>query len=297
VQGIAKWLVARPLNAVLALAATSSPYLGFLSSVLIVLFVLRQGLRLAIFEALMAGTLMAVVSIAVGTPASVVIAVAIVFWLPAMLLASVLSATRSLTLTLQMSVLMTVLGMVAFFIAVGDPAAFWEVELQAAAEVWRNLGANDLADSLADGGEVLASQMTMFIVVTLWSIYAATFVLGYRLFRLLPGEMPQCGRFRDLNFGRVVALMMAVSSVVALLGNAAWLQNIAFVLFAVFWLQGLAIVHWLHGKEILPAFGVVMVYVLMLPLSAVVVVALAVLGYIDAWFRLRERGPAASTGN
>ena len=91
--------------------------------------------------------------------------------------------------------------------------------------------------------------------------------------------------------------MMAVSSVVALLTNAAWLQNIAFVLFAVFWLQGLAIVHWLHGRGILPAFAVVMVYVLMLPLIAAVIVALAVVGYIDAWFRLRDRVPAARTGN
>ena len=82
-------------------------------------------------------------------------------------------------------------------------------------------------------------------------------------------------------------------SVVALLIGAAWLQNIAFVMFAIFWLQGLAIVHWMHGKEILPGFAVAMVYVLMLPLSAVVVVGLAVLGYIDAWFDLRRRAPAA----
>jgi hypothetical protein len=36
-----------------------------------------------------------------------------------------------------------------------------------------------------------------------------------------------------------------------------------------------------------------LVYVLMLPLSAVIVVALAVVGYIDAWFGLRQRVPAA----
>ncbi len=86
---------------------------------------------------------------------------------------------------------------------------------------------------------------------------------------------------------------MALCSVVALLTGAAWLQNIAFVMFAVFWFQGLAIVHSLHGREILPGFAVAMVYVLMLPLSAVIVVGLAVLGYIDAWFDLRRRVPAA----
>ena len=295
-QGVAKWLVARPLNAVLALAATSSPYLGFLSSILIVLLAMRHGLRLVVLEALMAGALLAVIGFVVGTPVSVVFAVAIIFWLPAMLLSAVLSVTRSLTLTLQVSVLVAVVGMVAFFIAVGDPTAFWEVELAAAAEAWRTLGANELADSLADGGELLASQMTMFIVIMLWTVYAGTFVLGYRLYCQLPEESAQYGRFSDLNFGRVIALMMAVSSVVALLSNAAWLQNIAFVLFAIFWLQGLAVVHWLYAKEILPGFAVVMVYVLMLPLSAVVVVALAVVGYIDAWFRLRERVPGASAG-
>ena len=292
-RAVATWLVARPLNATLALAATSSPYLGFLSSVLIVLFVLRQGVRVAAFEAMAAGLLLAVVSVVVGTPASVVIAVAIVFWLPAMLLATLLTVTKSLTLTLQVSVLVTVLGMVAFFVAVGDPIAFWEAELLVAAEVWRNLGANELADNLTQGQAVLAAQMTMFIAIMLWTIYAATFVLGYKLYRQLPGETARYGHFRDLNLGRVIALTMAVCSIIALLSNAVWLQNIAFVMFAIFWVQGLAIVHWMHAKEILPAFAVIMVYVLMLPLSAVIVVALAVVGYIDAWFRLRQRVLAA----
>jgi hypothetical protein len=277
----------------LALAATSSPYLGFLSSILIVLFVLRQGVRLAALEVMAAGLLLAVVSTVVGTPVSVVLAVAIVFWLPAMLLATLLAVTRSLTLTLQVSVLVTVLGMVAFFIAVGDPIAFWEAELLVAAEVWRNLGANDLADNLTQGQALLAAQMTMFIAIMLWTIYAATFVLGYRLYRQLPDETARYGQFRDLNLGRVIALTMAVCSIIAVLSGAVWLQNIAFVMFAIFWLQGLAVVHWMHGKGILPAFAVIVVYVLMLPLSAVVVVALAVVGYLDAWFRLRQRVTAA----
>jgi len=291
-QAVATWLVARPLNAVLALAATSSPYLGFLSSVLIVLFVLRQGVRVAALEAMMAGLLLGVVSVMVGTPVSVVLAVAIVFWLPAMLLATLLPVTRSLTLTLQVSVLVTVLGMVTFFVAVGDPIAFWEAELLVAAEVWRDLGANELARNLTQGQAVLAAQMTMFVAIMLWTLYAVTFVLGYRLYRQLPGETGRYGHFRDLNLGRVIALTMAVCSIIALLSGAVWLQNIAFVMFAIFWLQGLAIVHWMHGKGMLPAFAVIMVYVLMLPLSAVVVVALAVVGYVDAWFGLRRIAPA-----
>ena len=290
---MAKWLVARPLNGVLVLAATSSPYLGFLSAALVVLLVLHDGIRVAAFKAVGAGLLLAVIGVVVGTPPSVIMAVAIVYWLPAALLATVLATTRSLTLTLQVAVLVAVLGMLVFFGIVGDPVAFWETELAAAAEIWRSMGAMEMADSLQEGQAMLAAQMTMFIVTLLWTIYAATLVLGYKLFRQLPDETDRFGRFRDLNFGRVLALIMALCSVIALVTGAAWLQNIAFVMFAVFWLQGLAIVHWLHGAEILPGFAVAMVYVLMLPLSAVVVIGLAVLGYIDAWFDLRRRAPLA----
>ena len=292
-QSVATWLVARPLHAVLALAATSSPYLGFLSSILIVLFVLRQGVKTAAFEAAIAGLLLAVISVAVGTPASLVIAVVIVFWLPAMMLATVLRVTRSLTLTLQVLVLVAVLGMLGFFVIVGDPTAFWQAELASAAETWRSLGAVELADNLTEGRDAFAVQMTMFIAIMMWTLYAATFVLGYSLYRRLPGETVDYGRFRDLNFGRVIALIMAICSVVALLVNAIWLQNIAFVMFAVFWVQGLAIVHWMHTEKALPTFAIVLVYVLLLLLSAVVVIALAVLGYIDAWFRLRRKSAAA----
>jgi hypothetical protein len=292
-QAVVTWLVARPLNAVLALAATSSPYLGFLSSILMVLFVLSQGVRTAVLQAVMAAVLLAGVALLVGTPVTLVISVAIMFWLPAVLLAKVLTATRSLTLSMQVLVLVAVAGMLGFFVLVGDPTTFWEAELQSAAEVWRSLGAVELADQLTEGGAILAAQMTMLIVIMFWTMYAATFALGYNLYRQLPGETADYGRFRDLNFGRVIALIMALCSLVAWFSGAVWLQNIAFVMFAVFWLQGLAIVHWMHAEKALPTFAVVVVYLLMLPLSAAVIIALAVLGYIDAWFGLRRKTPAA----
>ena len=196
-RAVASWLVARPLNGILVLAATSSPYLGFLSAALIVLLVLRDGTRVAMLKAAAAGLLLAVIGLVVGTPPSVVIAVAVVYWLPATLMGTLLAVTRSLTLTLQVSVLVAVLGMLVFFGIVGDPVAFWETELGAAAEIWRNLGAVELADSLTEGQAMLAAQMTMFIVTLLWTIYAATLVLGYKLFRQLPGETARYGRFRE----------------------------------------------------------------------------------------------------
>jgi uncharacterized protein YybS (DUF2232 family) len=61
------------------------------------------------------------------------------------------------------------------------------------------------------------------------------------------------------------------------------------VAFAVFWLQGLAILHWLHAEQRLPVFVVIMTYALLPFLNVLLVISLAVVGYMDAWFDFRAR--------
>jgi hypothetical protein len=294
VRAIAEWLVARPLNATLGLAATLAlPWLGFLSGVVLVLLVLKQGPQLAVLEAVAAGVLLAVVSAVLQAPVAGVIQGAVSIWLPAMLFGVALALTRSLTLTLQLSVVVAIVVLAGFFLMPGEPADFWEEALLALAAVWRELGLAEQADVLTAEVRPIAEQMTMIAAIIGWSVHAATLVLGYKLFRTLPGEGPRYGRFRDLDLGRVIALLMAIASVAAYLSNAAWLQNIAFVLFAVFWMHGLAIVHWLYGEGQLPLLAVVAIYVLAPFLNVFMLVGLAITGYVDAWFGFRKHPRAA----
>ena len=288
-QAIAAWLVARPLNAVLALAATISlAYLSFLSGVVLILLVLHKGPQRAFVDALLAGGLLAIVGLVGQVPLVTILAGAVAMWLPAMLLGVLLIATRSLTLTVQLSVIIAILAMIGFYLVVDDPVGFWRSLLTAIVEVWRELGLMDEADLLDGQLDAVAEQMTMVAVLTTWAVHSINCVFGYALYRRLPGETADFGRFRDLNMGRVIAITMAIASVIALLSDAIWVQNIAFVMFLVFWLQGLAIVHWLYSEGRLPIFGVIAVYVLMPFLNVVLLMGLAVLGYIDTWFRLRR---------
>ncbi len=288
-HAVAKWLVARPLNAVLALAATSALlYLGFLSSVIVVLLVLHQGGRAATVKVLLAGAMLAVVSLLAGARADLQLTAALVNWLPTLLLAMLLGVTRSLTLTLQVSVIIVVIATVGFIAIVGNPVEFWQTIVVAAAEVWRDMGLHEQAERMLAEKEAIATQMTGTAAVASWTVYAGSLGLGYLLYRKLPGETQDFGRFRDLNFGRVIASIMALASVLALLTSAVWIQNVAFLMFAVFWLQGLAIVHWLNGEGLLPVFALIAVYVLLLLLNVLLVMALAVLGYVDAWFHFRR---------
>ncbi len=141
---------------------------------------------------------------------------------------------------------------------------------------------------------MIIPQMTMMAVFTVWTWIVLVLLLGYGLFQNLPEKKAIYGRFCDLSFGRVLAGIMAITSALAVASNAVWLQNLAFVIFVVFWLQGLAVLHWLHVGKRLPLFVLLATYAFLLVpvLNGLIVIALAILGYLDAWFNFRTRRTA-----
>lgn len=290
-QPVVAWLVARPQNAVIGLAATLLlPFAQVISGMVMVLLVLQQGLRTAFLEAVGALAILAVVSLVVGAPLAQLAVNALVTWLPVMLLAAVMLRSRSLTLALQVSAIAAIAVTLGFYIVLDDPTVFWNDVLARLSEFFAELGLHEQAELLATQKALLAPQMTMVVVSSSWSVIVLVLALGYALYRMLPGKSATFGRFCDLNFGRVLALIMAVTSVVAVLVGAAWLQNIAFVAFVIFWIQGLAIVHWLHAERHVHAVVVIALYALIFVLNALVVIGLAIAGYTDAWFNFRHRG-------
>ena len=85
---IAAWLVARPQNAVIALAATLLlPAPQLTSGVIMVLLVLAHGTRQAVLEALIAAAAILLTSAIVGVSLPSILALMAGTWLPVMLLA------------------------------------------------------------------------------------------------------------------------------------------------------------------------------------------------------------------
>ncbi len=289
-QSVATWLVARPQNAVLALAATLLlPLLQFVSGAFMVVLVLRQGARLAAIEGVLAATILMAVSLIVGAPVIHVLDSVLTTWVPALMLAVILQSTRSLTLTFQVSSILAVVAVLAFHLIVDDVVAFWQAPVAMLLEWARGNNLREQAELLTADPQATANMMLLAVVLTRWTIYSVFLLVGYMLYRQLPDESGRYGRFCDLNFGRVIAITMALTSVLAFATGVVWIQNIAVVFFAVFWLQGLAIMHWLHIDGHLPLFVVIATYLLMLVLHVFMFSALAVLGYTDAWFRFRRR--------
>ena len=292
-KSIAAWLVRRPQNAILGLAATYIlflPLAGIFCGAVVTLLVLQHGARRAATQVLIAAAVLAVLALVSGGSAPQMALAALANWVPAFVLAALMRQWRSLTLTLQVSAIVAMAGLLSFYLVLGDPAAFWSTWLvEQGAPLFREMGLQEQAATLVENQAAVAQQMTVLFVFTIWSLYVFGLLLGYSLYRAVPGQSTVFGRFCDLNFGRVLALIMAVASVIAFLSGAVWLRNLAFLMFVVFWFQGLAIMHWLRAERQLPAILLVVVYALIPLLSALPVISFAVVGYTDAWFGYRTR--------
>lgn len=289
-QPVALWLVARPQNGVLGLALSLLfPLAPLISGLVMAHLVLASGVRIAAIQAVVAGAVLALVALILSASIGQIVASAVTWWVPVFLLAALARHWRSMPLALQVSVILAMLGTVGFFVVLGDPSGYWNETIATSIELARQAGLHEQADMLSESQSVIVPQMTMLFVFTAWTFYVLVTLLGYGLFQALPGKDSAYGRFCDLNFGRVLATIMAIASVGAVATGWIWLQNLGFVAFAVFWLQGLAILHWLHAAQRLPFFVVIMVYALLPFLNVLLVITFAVLGYMDAWFDFRAR--------
>ena len=274
----------------MALAATLLlPVLQIFSGIFMVMLVLKQGVRLAITEGVIALGLLSLVYLLSGLPVLQVASLALLTWAPAVLLAATLQVTRSLTLTMQVSALVAVVAVLGFHLVVDDLLVFWEPTISFVLEWLRSSDLREQVQVIESNPTQMAHAMTIASVVGGWTMSVVYLLFGYRYSIATPEETGKFGRFCDLNFGRVIAFAMAVASLLAFATGMVWLQSVAIVLFAVFWLQGLAVIHWMFVDGELPLFVVIMTYLLLPFLQVFLVIALAVVGFTDAWFRYRRR--------
>ena len=79
----------------------------------------------------------------------------------------------------------------------------------------RTNGLTEQAEVIESNPAQMAHALTVAFVVWNWTKAAIYLMFGYRLAALAPGGIGQFGRFCDLNFGRVIALIMAIVSLLA----------------------------------------------------------------------------------
>ena len=242
--------------------------------------------------ALIAVAFMGALNAAFGSSPLGVVRLAALTWIPAAGLALLLRSRRSLTLTVQFSVIALLAATLVFFLVQGEANAFGQSLVGEVAEVLRDSGYEQQAEVLLARHDVAAWQIIGLIVLLLWSSFTLALGAGNAMYKSINETAPSVGDFRDLDLGRVLAGVTALLCAAALVVDSVWLRSFAFVAFFAFWIQGLAILHWLEVNRSLPRPLLIGVYVLLPFLNMLLVVALAVAGYLDAWFGFRRRSSA-----
>lgn len=295
-RGLATLIMRGPPMAALVAAVSSVlalliPPLALIGGAAIALTTLRNGPRhglLVLVLATAGGSLMAL--LAIGTP-SLAPAMALLLWLPVLVLAGVLRASISLALAFQVAALLGVLAVLGFYLVLGDPAAWWRgitvdmlnqlerADVFPSPEVRSQFGeVFDAWAPLAPGQLVLSLLLGVLLALLLARWWQA---LLYN-----PGGFRE--EFHELRLGRPLAALTAALFGLSLLLAQPLLINLCLALVAVYLFQGIAIMHGVAGRAGLAKAWLVTFYLALLLLPALWQLLL-VLALVDAWIDFRAR--------
>ena len=210
-------------------------------------------------------------------------------WIPAILLALVYVKSSSTTLTIQVLSLMTIGALLIFYLLVKNPELFWNQILINTKDILLESGLNNEAMIIQDQMNLISGQIVAMIGVMVWSLYSFLVTLGVNISQSNDTNAKNNGSFINLNLGKSIASIAAISSLCLFVFDYLWVDNLAYMSLLFFWLQGLSIIHWLRANNIISRFFLIFLYILFPILNIFIVMLLAVVGYTDAWFNFRSK--------
>ena len=283
-QAFTKWLLARPINAVLVLTVSLVlPIPQLTGGIIIVFLALVKGFRDTALIICITAILAVLTLLVLGGSLASILTLAALTWLPALFIAFILLKMQSLTLSLQVLLIASFVVLVSINFFIPNLPIFWQPYLDLMAQLLEENGMQ------FEAGVLTADILTISAVFIFWLIYSMVLLFGYFIYRKIPIKTNDYGKFQDFDFGRIIAIALAFFSILALLSGSLWLQFISFTIFGMFMMQGLSILHWLKNEGIVQPIVVAVVYIMFPILQIFLVVALAIIGYVDVWLGIRHR--------
>lgn len=283
------------------------PLLSHVAGGALALVALRKGVREGALIAVGAGLALLALSalgrawgLQSGLVHVVVMLLALLVWVPVLIAAGVLRSTRSLELALCAVGMFAALAVIGFHLTVGDATAWWRGVLQNTLQPL--LQQMQLPISGENGEtmiEAMARMMTGVLAATVIFTAMINLFIGRWLQALVfnPGGFGE--EFRRLRLGRPVAVAAAIIIVLASFATG-WVGglaiNLSFVVGAMFFLHGLALVHGAVALLRAHAAWLIALYVLMAIALPQVGLVLSAAGFADSWLDIRSKLAARKAG-
>ena len=301
-QAIATYILRGPLQAIFVTTLTSAlslilPPLAHVSGACIALVTLRKGFKDGIFVLAISGIILGcmgmVSSINIIMVKVFLLAMILVWWLPAGLTAVVLRYTRSLGLAVLFLGAFILVIMSGFYLVIGDVSAWWREVLPAMINTMYKAANFGLTEQQLD------QQLENMAVVMSGFMFAAVVYLSMiNLFiaRWMQSMLFNPGGFRDefhaLKLDRRLGIFLVIIGAVSMFtsGNLAnYALNALILIAAIYSLQGLAIVY-----AVVAALGahigwLIALYILMFFALPYVMLALSCTALADNVIDIRAR--------
>lgn len=286
-NGILRWIMQRQHRQVTLVAGLSLlPFLGVLSSGLLALVVLQRGVKQSLITAALAMALLVGVALASGGDPVPMLEVTSVMWGPVLLLAGLLQMYRSLNLVFQVAAILGVVGVSLVLVVMPDPVSVLGEVMGPVKEQFSVAGQELSEESWNSIFRVMPGVMTGLVTL----VCLAGLFVG-RVWQ--DGLEELAGRFgaefRQLRLGMVLTAVSTLAIVIALLVGGLWIENVMWVFVVLLMLQGLSLAHFLVSEGGWPMALLIVVYGLLVLLLQLALPLLAMLGYLDNWFGLRQK--------
>lgn len=279
-----------------AVLALIVPPLSLLSGAALALVTLRVGARHGATVLGLSSVAMVVLSMIASGRAWPALAFCLVEWVPVLGMALALRFTVSLSVTLQGAVVVAMAVLLGVHAVAPDVTDQWMGLLN---EYMRPaMGQADIpAASIDRLLERLAGVMTGVVVASmLISLTLSVFIARWWQALLYnPGGFKE--EFLSLRLGYAAAGLGVALFVGALLLQSPVLTELTLVALAVFFLQGIAVIHNLSARTKNPALWLIGAYGLVLLAFPQMTAALAALGVMDSFVNIRSRWRGTRQGN
>jgi hypothetical protein len=284
------WLMRGRMPAMMVAAAlVPLRPLDMFSGAVIALVVLTRGLPEGLLTLVGASAIAGVLGYVATGSASMLLQGVAGVWIVSVGLAWVLRRTGSLALSIQVASLVGVGIVVAFFVVLDDPAAFWTTLLkQNVVPLIRQVP----ADGGAQWDEAihrLASLLTG-VSAALMAFVSSLAVLIARWWQAIlynPGGFRV--DFHRLRMGRIATGVASAAFLAGLLTPYSVLDNLAVVFLVMFIYQGLAVVHAVAARRQVSRVWLAGFYALCVVAFWPMLGVVAGSGFMDNWFDLRAR--------
>lgn len=208
-----------------------------------------------------------------------------VLWLPVWLISIILREGQHLSLAVEIAILIGIVCVIGFYLYAPDPVALWKAVLSQM--IPADVPVADIQRTI----DILVHYMTG--VIAAGSVFGLLF--GLFLGRWWQANLYNPGGFRQeflslstkprISIGAIVVLIIAVTSPVWI-SEIAW--NVCILLFVLFTVIGVAVLHYAFSMMKLGRYMVPMFYItLFLIPHAMLIVGLV--GLSDPWLNLRKK--------